>query len=97
MARLYKSVHQFTASHPSALSFKSDEVFVSVRGGAESSEADENWYFVLSVRGEPGYVPRSYVTNTQLGTGDTVERGKYIFQHSTLFFINNFQIANLFG
>ena len=90
MARLYKSVHQFTASHPSALSFKSDEVFVSVRGGAESSEGDENWYFVLSVRGEPGYVPRSYVTNTQLGTGDTVERGKYIFQHSTPFFINNF-------
>ena len=68
MARLYKSLHQFTGSHPSALSFKQDEVFLSVRCGAEEDKnCNSNWYFVLSVRGEPGYVPRSYVTSSHLG------------------------------
>ena len=66
MVRLFKSLHHFKAGHPSALCFKQGEVFVSVRGGAEE---DQNWYFVLSLRGEAGYVPRSYVTNTHLGTG----------------------------
>ena len=73
---LYKSLHHFKASHPSALCFKQGEVFVSVRGGAgggTEGEEDQNWRFVLSVRGEPGYVPRSYVTRTQLGRGRLTE------------------------
>ena len=65
MLMLFKSLHHFTASHVSALSFKQGEVFLSVPGGREE---DKNWYFVLSVRGEPGYVPRSYVARTHLGT-----------------------------
>ena len=45
---LYKSLHHFKASHPSALSFKQGEVFVSVRAGAGAEgEEDQNWYFVL--------------------------------------------------
>ena len=66
MSILFKSLHNFTASHASALSFKQGEVFISVPG---ENEEDKNWHFVLSGRGEPGYVPRSYVTRTHLGRG----------------------------
>ena len=69
MVRVYRSQYSFKASHTSALSFSEGDLFLEL---AVEGKQDRNWYYVSSVRGDQGYVPRNYVSHTELGRADTL-------------------------
>ena len=67
MLNMYKSLYSFKATYASALSFKEGEVFVELSGG----KSDKNWYFVANSEGQPGYVPRNYMSEISLSSAET--------------------------
>ena len=69
MVRVYKALYSFKASYASALCFSEGDLFLEVAGGGKQ---DRNWYYVTSVGGRPGYVPRNYVTLTDLPSAETL-------------------------
>ena len=69
MVRVYKALYSFKASYASALCFSEGDLFLEVAGGGKQ---DRNWYYVTSVGGRPGYVPRNYVAEvTSYSAADT--------------------------
>lgn len=66
---MLKAKYDFQANYPKTISFDEGEFFILHQ--PTTSVRQRNWWQVISMKGNMGFVPSNYVTNLKVSSGQT--------------------------